>query len=210
MTFCCSCPCAQVAALENQLASTIAAAAVSSSSSSSSSTAAMGSPFAVPALAGGGSVLRRSLDSGGGGGGGGFIQRQPPPPLSHLSPTPHSPPPPHHWQRGRHRRTVTSHCPSKCSHDEAGAGNCPLLPLLFAPGARASQPLAGACVEGGRDSCQGRYKCKAGAASPTAQNRGPRPPYPPLSPIPPTLECLTSFPPPPPHRLEKKRRRFAN
>jgi hypothetical protein len=139
-----------------------------------------------------------------GGGGPKTPPPTPPPPLSHLCPTPHTPPPPPHLQRGRHRRTVTSHCPSKCSHDEAGAGNCPLLPLLFAPGARASQPLAGACVEGGRDSRQGRYKCKAGAAPPTAQNRGPRPPYPPPSPpypppsppYPPPSSVSLPFPPP--------------
>jgi hypothetical protein len=48
----------QVAALENQLASSIYAA------SGSSSKASAGSPFAVPVLGEGGGLLRRSLDSG--------------------------------------------------------------------------------------------------------------------------------------------------
>ena len=77
---------AQVAALENQLASTITATA------SSSSSVVLGTPFAVPALGGGGGLLRRSLDSGiktkttlrleeEGGAKGGIVQRQFPPSL---------------------------------------------------------------------------------------------------------------------------------
>ena len=50
--------CLQVAALENQLASSIAAA------SGGGSRAAVGSPFVVPAFGEAGGLLRRSLDSG--------------------------------------------------------------------------------------------------------------------------------------------------
>jgi hypothetical protein len=78
--------CLQVAALENQLASSIAAA------SGGGSRAAVGSPFAVPAFGEAGGLLRRSLDSGiktkttlrleeDGGLRGGIIQRQSPRPL---------------------------------------------------------------------------------------------------------------------------------
>ena len=132
---------AQVAALENQLASTITATA------SSSSSVVLGSPFAVPALGGGGGLLRRSLDSGiktkatlrleeEGGAKGGIVQRQFPPfftPASNcpdlliafLSPHPPSPPLPNP-QRCQYRRTLSRTGRSQQTHDETGAGGLTL------------------------------------------------------------------------------------